>query len=467
MLPPPSFRSAPPPALRAALALWVAFGVAVSVRTVLRPGSHTVFPVLAASSQHWWGDQPLYARYRPLDYFRYPPVFAVAFTPLSAAGLTAGGVLWGWLNLGVYGWGLWRLRRDVLPPLTPTPLPAGLPASMTGERGWGEGGREALFFTVGLLGGLRGLWNGQSNALAVGLLLLAASAAARRRWWVAAVLLAAPVLVKLTPAALALLLCALWPRKLIGRFLLALAAGLLLPFLTKSPGVVLHHYRDWLAHLFGSSGERWPGFRDAWTVWLAVRTAVFGEPPALTDPIAQPLAYRTLQVASGLGVLAWCLWQRARGLGRRPLLALTLAMGLAWLMLFGPAVEHATYVFLAPALAWAAAQRCDWRPARPLAVASLGLVLVFGWGAMLRSFPAAQPLLLPALPLGTALFAAWLCGYAATLPIADCGLRIADSKTDAMARASARPAGYNSCGLGLESAIRKPQSAIGTGRRAT
>src|SRR5262249_49228359 len=149
-------------------------------------------------------DQPLYARYRPLDYFRYPPVFAVAFTPLSAAGLTAGGVLWNWLNLGVYGWGLWRLRRDVLPPLTPTPLPRR-------ERGWGEGGREALFLTVGLLGALRGLWNGQSNALAVGLLLLAAAAVARRRWWAAAGLLAAPVLVKLTPVVLALLLCALWP----------------------------------------------------------------------------------------------------------------------------------------------------------------------------------------------------------------------------------------------------------------
>jgi hypothetical protein len=343
-------------------------------------------------------------------------------------------VLWGWLNLGVYGWGLWRLRRDVLPPLTPTPLPRGeggtnIAPLPSGERGWGEGGREALFLTVGLLGALRGLWNGQSNALAVGLLLLAASAAARRRWWAAAGLLAAPVLVKLTPAVLALLLCALWPRKLLGRFLLALAAGLLLPFLTKAPGVVLHHYRDWLAHLLGSSGERWPGFRDAWTVWLAARSVVFGEPPALTDPIAHPLTYRALQVASGLGVLAWCLWQRARGLGPRPLLALTLAMGLAWLMLFGPAVEHATYVFLAPALAWAAAQRCAWRPARPLALASLGLVLVFGWGALLRSFPAAQPFLLAALPLGTALFAVWLCGHAATLTNAEYGMRNAECGT--------------------------------------
>jgi hypothetical protein len=160
MLPLPSRWPAPHPALRVAITLWLLFGVAAGVRTVLRPNSHTVFPILAASSQHWWADRPLYARYRPLDYFRYPPAFAVAFTPLSAAGLTAGGVLWGWLNLGVYGWGLWRLRRDVLP-LVWTP------------------GREALFLSVGLLGAMRGLWNGQSNALAVGLVLLAAAATAR------------------------------------------------------------------------------------------------------------------------------------------------------------------------------------------------------------------------------------------------------------------------------------------------
>src|SRR5438046_526547 len=103
------------PAMRLATALWLIVGVAASVRTVLRPEQHTVFPVLAAGSQHWWRDQPLYARYRPLDYFRYPPALAVVLTPVSAFGLTGGGVLWTWLNLGVYAWGLARLRRDVLP----------------------------------------------------------------------------------------------------------------------------------------------------------------------------------------------------------------------------------------------------------------------------------------------------------------------------------------------------------------
>jgi Glycosyltransferase family 87 len=382
------------PALRLAIGLWLVFGVAVSVRTLLLSDQHTVFPVFATASKHFWDQQSLYARYRPLDYFRYPPVFAIGFTPLSALGLTGGGLLWNWLNLGVYGWGLWRFRRDVLPG-TWTP------------------GREALFLSIGLFGGLRGLWNGQSNALAVGLLLLAIAAVTRRRWWAAAFLLAMPVLVKLTPLAPALLLCALWPRKLIGRFSFALAVGLLLPFLVKSPRFVLQDYQDWFTHLLDTSSERWPGFRDVWTVWLAARHLLFGAELSLTDSMAHPLLYRLVQIGSGLGVLAWCLWQQRRGTDTRLLLTLTLAMGSAWLMLFGPAVEHATYVFLAPPLAWAASQRSSWRPGQFLLVPALALVLVFGWGALIRLWPAAEPFLLLALPLGTVLFTVWLCGYAA------------------------------------------------------
>jgi hypothetical protein len=448
------------PALRLAIGLWLAVGVAVSIRTALRPEQHTIFPILAASSEHYWNNQPLYARYRPLDYFRYPPGFAVAVTPLSCFGLTAGGILWGWLNLGVYGWGLWRPRRDVLPPLTPTPLPT------LGERGWGEGWGEALYLALGLLGALRGLWNGQSNALAVGLLMLAAAAVVRRRWWSAAILLAVPVLVKLTPLVPTLLLCALWPRRLTVRFVLALFAGLLLPFATKAPAVVLHHYHEWLAHLLGSSSERWPGFRDAWTVWMAVRHLLVSDALVLDAPLSHPCLYRVLQLSTGLGVLAWCLWQQRRGVERRVLVALTLAMGLAWLMLFGPAVEHATYAFLAPMLAWAAVRRCDWRPARPIILAALALVYVCGWGALGRAWPAAAPWLLMALPLGTTMFVVWLCGYAATLSHAECGMRNAESQTNVMDGASITQTGYNSGVRVVDSAFRISHSAIDERRAA-
>src|SRR5262245_22875413 len=228
-----------------ALAAWLAAGLAVTARTLVRPGSHTVFPVLARGAEHWWLDVPLYEKCPPLDYFRYPPALAVALTPLSALGLAAGGVLWAWLNLAVYAAGLWLCRRDVLP----------------GE--WGEG-RQAAFFLLGLAGALRGLWNGQSNALVIGLVLLAASSLARRRTWLAAWLLAAAVHVKLTPVVLGALLCARWPRLAPRLAACVLALGLV-PFLTRPPAAVAGQYAGMVSHLSATSGERWPGFRDGWT----------------------------------------------------------------------------------------------------------------------------------------------------------------------------------------------------------
>jgi hypothetical protein len=377
--------------VRLAICFWLLLGVAAGVRTLLEPHQHTIFPILANSSAHWWNDQPLYADYKPLDYYRYSPSFAVAATPFWLCGERAGGVAWTWLNLAVYAAGLWRFRRDVLPGTWTT---------------W----RESLFFIVALLGGLRGFWNAQSNALMIGLLLLAAAALARQHWWRAALWLALPVLVKVTPLAVALLFCALWPRRLTGRFVLVLAAGLLLPFLTKSPDIVLGHYAEWGHHLSSSTGERWLGFRDGWTLWVVVRHYLCGGTGELPfrDAIDAPW-YRVVQLATALGVLGWSLVLQRRRCERRRLINVTLALGGAWLMVFGPASEHATYVFLAPSLAWALLETNAWPRGRWLIVGASVLILGFGWGALARS--AESALLLTALPLGALLFAVWIISY--------------------------------------------------------
>ncbi len=407
-----AFRPAP---LRLALAVWLVVGIAVSVRTLISPIKHSVFPIFAASAAHWWADLPLYDRYPNLDIFRYPPAFAVAITPFGALGAMTGGILWSWTSIAVLLAGLWCYARDVAPGRWTRP-------------------RQAAFLALAAVGALRGLWNSQSNALIVGLLLLAGSALARAvhadseaedrrgwRWWRAALLLAAPVCLKLTPLAPALLLCVLWPRRLAGRFAVAVAAGFLVPFLTRGPGTVLGHYNEWLEHIQQSNGERWGGFRDGWTLWLAVRHLAGGLQG--TFEICRSFegsAYRLVQGLSALAVLAWCLWQQRRGrrlgLGAGWLVHVTLAAGLAWLMLFGPAVEHATYVFLAPPLVWAVVQREVWPRGRGLILAAFGLVMVLGWGMVARvareAWPAGGPLLLAALPLGSALFLLWLAGYA-------------------------------------------------------
>jgi hypothetical protein len=390
--------------LRVVLAFWLAVAAAVAVRTALRPHSHTVFPIFAASAEHWWNDQSLYQDYTPLDYFRYPPPFAVLITPFSAVGHLAGGVLWTWLGMAVYFAGLGYFLRDLLP------------------ADWSPD-RRAAFLAIALFGALRGIWNAQSNALAVGLLLLAAAALVRRRWWTTAFLLAGSVCMKLTPLAPALLLCALWPRRLAWRFAAALALGALVPLLTRPPAIVCDHYADWVTQLVCLSGKRWDGFRDGWTAWLALRHLAGGSEEALslTAPVDSPL-YRVVQLLGASAALAWCLWQRRRGFTAAWLVRSTLAAGCAWLMLFGPAVEHATYVFLAPMLAWAALDGQAWPAGRWLLGAALVLVLLLSWGALTQPLLGWAPPLSAALPAGTALFSLWLVGYARSVrPAAEAG----------------------------------------------
>jgi hypothetical protein len=378
--------------LRPAVGVWLVLAVAVAVRTLISPVSHSVFPIFAASATHWWADRPLYSFYPGLDLFRYPPPFAVAVSPFGALGLRLGGVVWSWSGMAAYAAGLWVFARDVLP------------------EGWSRR-RAAAFLVLGTVVALPAIWNAQSNPLVVGLLLLAASGLARRRWWTAAVLLSAAAWLKLTPLLPALLLCGLWPRRLAPRFVVALAAGALLPFLTRPPGVVLGHYAEWVAALTQTGGARWPGFRDAWTAWQVTCDFVRGTlGPSAPRPIDWA-GYPALQLGTASCALAWCLWQKAHHADPRRVLQLALAMGMAWLMLFGPAVEHPTYAFLAPSLAWAVLEWRAWQRGRGLIVAALVLIAVLGWEPLVHPLLDQLPVLLAALPLGTTLFVIWLVGY--------------------------------------------------------
>jgi Glycosyltransferase family 87 len=370
--------------------LLLVVAAATGVRTLLQPARHTVFPIFATASHHWWHDQPLYVDYAPLDYFRYPPVFAVFVSPFAALSLRMGGVLWTWLGLGVYASGLWQFRRHVLPGIW-TPR------------------RELAFFALATAGALAGLWNAQSNALVAGLLLWAAVALVRGENWTCAGWLAVAISLKPTPLPVVLLLCALWPRRLAVRFVLALLAIACVPFLTRPPATVAHHYADWIAQQRLLANERWPGFRDGWTVWQVVRHGLAGNdgPIALTAPIDSS-GYRLLQAITGVACLAWCLARRFARIDERELVLQTLGMGTAWLMLFGPAVEHPTYVLLAPFLA-AAVVGLETAPvSRILAIAASMLILTFGWGAVSLRLVSSFPSVLSALPAGTALYATGL-----------------------------------------------------------
>jgi hypothetical protein len=310
------------------------------------PSQAGCYHVYAEAGRHWWAGEDLYSHGPGLDVFRYSPLAAVFLVPFSALPAALGSPLLRAANLAVYLGALaWWAR-------------AALPAHLSAAQ------RGALALLVVPLS-LSSLVDVQTNALAVGLLLLAITAAVRRRWNLAAATLVLSCGLKAYPLALALLLAAVYPRRFAGRFLAALAVGLALPFLFQHPGYVAHQYGEWVR--WGLNDRQAAGlglaFRDVrllCRVWLV--------------PLS-PSAFRALQVAAGAAVAALVLWQRRRGVGRRRLLATLFALACGWMMVFGPATEATTYIFLAPSLGWAVVDGWHEPPGRGTRAA---LVVSFG-----------------------------------------------------------------------------------------
>jgi hypothetical protein len=363
-----------------ALGLWVLLALAVAVKTTANPGVKSVFPKNATHALDWWKGESLY-RYTPgLGHFPYLPTHAILLTPFAVLGLAAGGILWTWLNMAVYVIGLRRLIADVL----------GEPARR----------REATYLFLAMIGAIRGIWNAQGNAIIIGLFMLAAAALVRRRWWLAAVLMTIPVHMKTWPIAMALLLVLIFPRPMLWRFAVALAAGLLLPFATQKPSVVLWQYHNWLDYMLRIS-ESGGNYRD-----LRSLLHEFRIPPS-------PRLWLVFQMMTGLAIAAWCLWIRPKLADRDKVLMLALAAGAAWCMVFGVATEYNTVVVLAPAACWILITSFQDRRGRLLGLACFSVPLVLGAGAVERELVKITRAALLTIPVGSLLCLAWLVRYGA------------------------------------------------------
>jgi alpha-1,2-mannosyltransferase len=376
----PPRRPLPPQAT--ALTLWAVVAVAVTVKILLAPSVHTLFPRYASSARHWVAGQSLYAGDTTAEgTFRYCPTFAVFLIPFNAIGLTAGGVLWSWFNIGVLLYGLRRFTRDVLPGRWPAE-------------------REAALLTLTLIAAHRSIWNAQAHVLVCGLILLACSATVRKRYWWAAVLLTVPILFKIAPLAPALLLVALYPRALGPRLAAALLLVSAAAFLTQRPGYVCSQYIEWVHSLSISSARRWPSHRDAWTVWELLAGDI------------NLRAYRLLQLAAAAGVLVACLRYTRLAASGRVHVTITVGLGLGYVMLFGPAVEYPTLALFAPFTAWAVLESLESRFHRPLAIAGYVIAVFLAMGAFQRATQNHLPLTAAALPIGSLLTAVWMLLYA-------------------------------------------------------
>src|SRR5713101_4466051 len=185
---------------RLAVGLWAAAFVTVCARFLEPQHGHSVYPIFVGAARNWLAGADLY---QPCaEPYRYSPLVAVLFVPLSLLPDQLGEVLWRVLNVAVFLGALAWWCRAVLPqPLTR--------------------GQVALMFLLVLPLSVGNLHNGQSNTLVLGLILAAVAAlatadksgAAGRRCALAGVCTAVACLFKVYPAAVGLLLLAVHPRR--------------------------------------------------------------------------------------------------------------------------------------------------------------------------------------------------------------------------------------------------------------
>ena len=382
--------------LRRGMALWIVLAVAVTVKTLVQGDHHSVYKVFAVASQNWWANRSLYDLYDGIGIYLYSPTFAVAFTPFAMLPSRLGNILWNLPCLFLLLWSLRLLVRHVLP----------------GE--WTLR-REGVFVGLGALISVPMVWTAQSNTLLIALIGFSAAAIVQQRWWMASCLLAVPVFIKLWPMAVVLLLMACWPRQLVWRFPVPIAVLATVPFLTRPFNIVLQQYQSWYVCLTRVQQGRLPGYRDAWTIW-----------EELCPPPDRQI-YMFMQLGAAALVLVWCLWQKRRTRSTGYLLTLILSMWVCWQLLLGPGTEQLTYGIIAPSMAWAVASTFGSRKrGHVLAVTACAIVILFGLGDVEKEVLSFLPFARVILPMGVALFAAWLVRYGRGL--ITCGRTDIDSR---------------------------------------
>jgi hypothetical protein len=361
--------------------VWILIVAGICLRSLLTH-ANTTYQYYRVGGSDWLHSHELYQVLGGTC--RYSPLIHALLVPLPLLPDRLGELGWRLVNLSVYLAGLLCWMRLLLPRLSDKH--AGLVLLL------------ALPLSVGSLN------NAQANPLMTGLILLGLAAAAGERWNRAAICLVLATLFKLYPLAIVLLLIVLYPRRFGGRFVVALAAGLLVPFVLQSPDYVARQYGNWWHNLVTDDrahNSLSHAYRD---LWQLIRLAGI--------PLTRA-SYPAVQLAAAVGVAILC-WLRQRRQGGAPeLLNTALALGTCWMILCGPATESSTYILLAPTLAWTVVDA--WRQPRSrfvqeLAAGSLalfGLAMVANWFPFAAAVHARGPHPLAALLLTAA--NVWVC----------------------------------------------------------
>ena len=321
---------------RICFTIWSIFFIALVVKGMLIPGKQSVFGVYVSGVKHWWQDQSLYAKYPGIDYFRYAPATVFLFEPFVRCGFILGPILWGSFSV----------------------ISVFFACNQMAGKFWNTNQPWAIGAVLALLVALSGLWNHQSNAIIGCLLVLATQQIYKNNFNISAFLLTLALVLKSTVLpVIALIIVSNFFAMSWRLFLFGLIFSLL-PFLTRDPDTVIWQYGEWVRHLQSTQDIRWPGYRDGWFIILSVaewlRSDSFNQSFWDCSP---PLFYKIVQVASGLGCLVLAV--RWKVLPPSEWFPRTLALGLAWLMVFGPATELPTYGLIAPIFCWAYVKECS------------------------------------------------------------------------------------------------------------
>jgi hypothetical protein len=306
---------------RLALGLWTLTLLVIAIRCLVTPHIHSVFPIFSNAARNWLGGTGLYSAMG--DPYRYSPLVAVSFVPLSYLPDSLGGLIWRAVNVAVYLLAMaWWIR---------TVLPQALTAR-----------QRAILFILVLPLSVGSINNGQSNVLVIGLLLAASAAVADGRWNLASLAVTVACLFKVYPIAVGLLLAVAYPRRFAGRLVVGLIIGIALPFLFQTPTYVFAQYEGWLEHM--RNDDRQGLHVQLWYRDLRLLCHIF-------DISLGPKSYMAIQLLAAAGiavitVLGRLLWPQ------RLVLTTMLALACCWMTVLGSATESSTYILLAPSLAW-------------------------------------------------------------------------------------------------------------------
>ena len=313
------------------IGLWLAVILGVTIRGMAAPHQNSVFLVFRDAGRAWLAGQPLYSH---VGKYLYSPLAAALFAPFALIPDWAASALWRLATGLAYLFAVifWFRRYQSSSSYSSSSSSSGVPTVF--------GLALLLPLSIGNLN------NGQASPLIIALLICGCLAVLDQRWTLAAGCIAIATFFKIYPLAIGLLLAVIEPRKLSWRLVLGLLILGSLSLVLQRPDYVISQYGDWWRSL-GADQRRVSTELGSWRdAWLLLRIAHV--------PITVG-AYAILQAAAALAAAIYC-WWRSKHWDRAAVVWCVFSAGCLWITLFGPSTELATYIFLAPAVAFACAK---------------------------------------------------------------------------------------------------------------